>query len=305
MEPTGDYAVLSEIEELRRERRAVILVHNYQRREVQAIADYLGDSLGLARQAASSPAEVIVFCGVHFMAETANILSPEKITLLPDPEAGCPLADTITAEGLRRLKAGHPGAAVVTYVNSSAEVKAESDYCCTSGNAVQVVRAVEAREIIFAPDRNLGRYVRKVTGRELIIWDGCCPVHDRITREQIASLKQRHPGAPFVAHPECREEVLELADEVASTQGIYDFARRSPAREVIVGSEMGMLYRLEKESPGKAFFFPSEDTLCPNMKLITLEKVARSLRTLEPRVVVPEGVRSRALQAVERMVSIG
>ncbi len=305
MEPTGDDAILAEIEELRRERRAVILVHNYQRREVQAIADYLGDSLGLARQAAASSAEVIVFCGVHFMAETANILSPGKVTLLPEPEAGCPLADTITAADVRRLREEHPGATVVTYVNSSAEVKAESDYCCTSGNAVQVVQAVGEGEIIFAPDRNLGRYVQRVTGRELIIWDGCCPIHDRITREQILSLKETHPGAPFVAHPECREEVLDLADEVASTQGIYDFARRSPAREVIVGSEVGMLYRLEKENPGKAFFFPSDDALCPDMKLITLSKVAQSLRALEPRVVVPEDIRSRALLAVERMVSIG
>jgi quinolinate synthase len=305
MEPTGDDAILAEIEELRLSRRAVILVHNYQRREVQAIADYLGDSLGLARQAAASPAEVIVFCGVHFMAETANILSPGKVTLLPEPEAGCPLADTITAADVRRLREEHPGATVVTYVNSSAEVKAESDYCCTSGNAVQVVQAVGEGEIVFAPDRNLGLYVQRVTGRELIIWDGCCPIHDRITREQIISLRESHPGAPFVAHPECREEVLDLADEVASTQGIYDFARRSPAREVIVGSEAGMLYRLEKENPGKAFFFPSSDALCPDMKLITLSKVARSLRTLEPRVAVPEDIRSRALLAVERMVSIG
>ncbi len=305
MDPTGDDAILEEIRELSRERRAVILAHNYQRREVQQIADYLGDSLGLARQAQAVDSEVIVFCGVHFMAETANILCPDRITLLPDPEAGCPLADTITAEDVRRLRAEHPDAVVVTYVNSSAEVKAESDYCCTSGNAVQVVEAIDAEEIIFAPDRNLGSYVSKVTGRDLIVWDGCCPIHDRITRDQIEVLKRQHPGAPFIAHPECREQVLELADEVSSTSGIYEFARRSPAREIIVGSEAGMLYRLEKENPGKAFFFPSTDTLCPNMKLITLEKVARSLRSLEPRVVVPEDIRNRARLAVERMVSIG
>ncbi len=305
MDLTGDDAILSEIEELRQERRAVILVHNYQRREVQRIADFLGDSLGLARLAQATDAEVIVFCGVHFMAETANILCPEKITLLPEPEAGCPLADTITAEDVRRLRAEHPDAAVVTYVNSSAEVKAESDYCCTSGNAVQVVQAVEADEIIFAPDRNLGRYVQRVTGRNLIIWDGCCPIHDRITREQIETLKARYPEAAFVAHPECREEVLQLADEVASTSGIYEFAGRSAAREIIVGSEAGMLYRLERDHPDKAFFFPSADALCPNMKLITLKKVARSLRSLEPRVTVPDHVRDRALRAVERMVSIG
>ena len=305
MDPTGDDAILEEIRELSRERRAVILAHNYQRREVQQIADYLGDSLGLARQAQAEAAEVIVFCGVHFMAETANILCPDRITLLPEPEAGCPLADTITADDVRRLRAEHPDAVVVTYVNSSAEVKAESDYCCTSGNAVQVVQAIDAEEIIFAPDRNLGNYVSKVTGRELIVWDGCCPIHDRITRDQIESLKQQHPEAPFVAHPECRAEVLDLADEVFSTSGIYEFAHRSPAREIIVGSEAGMLYRLELENPGKVFFFPSRDALCPNMKLITLKKVARSLRSLEPRVIVPEDIRNRALLAVERMVSIG
>jgi quinolinate synthase len=305
MDLTGDDAILSEIEELRRERRAIILVHNYQRREVQRIADYLGDSLGLARQAQSTDAEVIVFCGVHFMAETANILCPDKLTLLPEPEAGCPLADTITAEDVRRLRAEHPDAVVVTYVNSSAEVKAESDYCCTSGNAVQVVQAIEAGEVIFAPDRNLGRYVQRVTGRNLIVWDGCCPIHDRITREQIDNLKASYPAAAFVAHPECREEVLQLADEVASTSGIYEFARRSAAREIIIGSEAGMLYRLEKDNPDKVFLFPSEDALCPNMKLITLKKVARSLRSLEPRVEVPDHVRDRALRAVERMVSKG
>ncbi len=194
---------------------------------------------------------------------------------------------------------------MVTYVNSSAEVKAESDYCCTSGNAVQVVQAIEADEVIFAPDRNLGSYVRKVTGRNLIIWDGCCPIHDRITREQIETLKTRYPEAAFVAHPECREEVLQLADEVTSTSGIYEFARCSAAREIIIGSEAGMLYRLEKDNPGKAFFFPSADALCPNMKLITLKKVARALRSLEPRVQVPDHIRDRALRAVERMVSIG
>lgn len=302
---TSDENLVAEIEELRKSRRAVILAHNYQRQEIQKIADFIGDSLGLARQAAATDAEVIVFCGVHFMAETANILSPEKITLLPEPEAGCPLADTITVEGLRELKEKHPGAVVVTYVNSSAAVKAESDYCCTSGNAVQVVRAIQAEEIIFAPDRNLGKYVQKVTGKRLIIWEGCCPIHDRISREQIMRLKRDHPRAVFVAHPECREEVLELADEVASTSGIFAFAQRTAAREIIVGSERGMLYRLEKENPGKTFYFPSQETLCPNMKLITLDKVLKSMQRLEPRIVVPQEIRQRALRAVERMVNIG
>ncbi len=297
--------IIREIEELKRERRAVILAHNYQRAEVQEAADFRGDSLGLARLAASTDAEVIVFCGVYFMAETANILSPDKLTLLPDLDAGCPLADTVTAEDIRRLRRENPGLPVVTYVNSSAAVKAESDCCCTSGNAVEVVRSLEAERIIFAPDRNLGAYVRGVTGKELVIWDGCCPVHDRITAEQVEGLRESHPGAVFVAHPECREEVLRLADEVASTEGIYRFAAAAPAREIIVGSERGMLYRLERENPGKRFFFPSQETLCPNMKLVTLQKVLRSLRELEPRVEVPEEIRVRALRAVERMVAVG
>ncbi len=300
-----DDQLIKSIAELKKSREAIILAHNYQRSEIQEIADFTGDSLGLARQAAATQARIIVFCGVHFMAETANILSPEKITLLPDPEAGCPLADTITVEDLRDLRKKHPRAVVITYVNSSAAVKAESDYCCTSGNAVQVVKAVEAEEIIFAPDRNLGKYVERMTGKKLIIWEGCCPVHDRITREQVEKLKKEHPHALFVAHPECRQEVLELADKVASTTGIYEFVRETSAGEIIVGSERGMLYRLEKENPAKRFYFPSEDTICPNMKLITLEKVLRSLEILEPRVEVPEEVRLRALKAVERMVSIG
>jgi len=297
--------IIREIEELKRKRGAIILAHNYQRPEVQQVADFRGDSLGLARRAASTDAGVIVFCGVFFMAETANILSPGKMTLLPDLEAGCPLADTITAEDVRRLRREHPGVPVVTYVNSSAAVKAESDCCCTSGNAVEVVRSLEADRIIFTPDRNLGGYVRRMTGKEIITWDGCCPVHDRITPGQVEGLLESHPGAVFVAHPECREEVLRLADEVASTEGIYRFAERTSAREIIVGSERGMIYRLERDNPGKVFFFPSKDTLCPNMKLVTLEKVLRSLRDLEPRVEVPGEIRVRALRAVERMVSVG
>ena len=297
--------VIREIQQLKRERRAVILAHNYQRAEIQEIADHRGDSLGLARLAASTEADVIVFCGVFFMAETADILSPEKVTLLPDLDAGCPLADTVRAEDLRRLREEYPGVPVVTYVNSSAEVKAESDYCCTSGNAVEVVRAVPSERIIFTPDRNLGDYVRRATGKEIIAWDGCCPVHDRITAREIEDLLEKHPRAVFVAHPECREEVLRLAHEVASTEGIYRFASRTKAREVIVGSEEGMLFRLRRENPDKTFIFPPGGALCPNMKLVTLKKVLRSLRELEPRVKVPEATRVRALRAVERMVSLG
>ncbi len=297
--------IIREILELKGEREAVILAHNYQRADVQEIADFRGDSLGLARLAASTDAKVIVFCGVFFMAETANILSPDKITLLPDLDAGCPLADTIRAEDVRKLREENPGVPVVTYVNSSAAVKAESDFCCTSGNAVEVVRSVSSERIIFTPDRNLGEYVRKATGKEIIAWDGCCPVHDRITADEIGELLDRHPGAVFVAHPECRPEVLRLAHEVASTEGIYGFANRTAAREIIVGSEEGMLFRLRRENPDKTFYFPPGGSLCPNMKLITLKKVLRSLRGLEPRVEVPEDTRVRALRAVERMISLG
>ncbi|MHB8780699.1 MAG: quinolinate synthase NadA [Candidatus Geothermincolia bacterium] len=301
----SDEQVIAEIERLRGEREAIILVHNYQRPEIQDLGDYVGDSLGLARQAAASDAPVIIFCGVYFMAETANILSPDRLTILPEPEAGCPLADTIRPDDVRRLKAEHPGAPVVTYVNSTAEVKAESDYCCTSGNAVKVVEAIDAPEIIFVPDRNLGAYVAAQTGKNLVIWQGCCPIHEHITKEQILALKREHPDAPAVVHPECRPDVTAIADAVASTSGIFEFAATSPAREIIVGTEIGMYHRLKKLNPAKEFYFPSESTLCPNMKLITLEKVMRALATLSPAVVVPEDIRVRALRAVDRMVAIG
>ena len=301
----ADTERLERIAHLRAERRAVILAHNYQRPEIQDIADFVGDSLGLARQAAGVDAEVIVFCGVHFMAETSAIINPEKITLLPEPQAGCPLADTITPEGLITLKKLHPHAAVVTYVNSTAAVKAESDYCCTSGNAVEVVRAIEAPEIIFTPDKNLGRYVQKVTGRELIIWEGCCPIHDNITVDMVMEQKRLHPSALVVAHPECREEVLDLADEVASTSGMFAVIEKAGSEEIIVLTEVGMGYPLGKRFPDKKLFFPVEEPLCPDMKLITLEKVESSLRDLEPRVTVPEEIRLNALLAVERMLEIG
>jgi len=251
------------IARLREERKAVILAHNYQRPEVQDVADFTGDSLGLARQASAVDAGIIVFCGVHFMAETSAIVNPEKITLLPDPGAGCALADTITPQGLIELKKKHPGAVVVTYVNSTAAVKAESDYCCTSGNAVEVVRAIDAPEIIFTPDRNLGSYVQKVTGKKLIIWEGCCPVHDDITVEMVLELKNEHPSALVVAHPECRSEVLDLADEVASTSGMFRVVDNSDAEEGIVLTEAGMGHPLRKRFPRKRFFFPRQEPRLP------------------------------------------
>lgn len=302
---SSEKEILENIAILREERRAVILAHNYQRPEIQDIADFVGDSLGLARRAVSADARLIVFCGVHFMAETSAILNTDKVTLLPDAGAGCDLADTITPEGLATLKRLYPGATVVTYVNSPASVKAESDYCCTSGNAVQVVQAIDADEIIFTPDRNLGRYVEKVTGKKLIIWQGCCSVHEDITPQQVLELKRLHPSAAVVAHPECREEVLDLADEAASTSGMFRFAEKTPSDEMIVLTESGMLHPLSKAFPGKKFYFPREEPICRDMKMITLEKVERSLRDMEPRVVVPDDIRARALRAVERMIEIG
>ena len=302
----GEKELVESINRLRQERQAVILAHNYQRPEVQDIADFVGDSLGLARQAAAAEAGVIVFCGVHFMAETSAIINPDKTTLLPDLEAGCNLADDITPAGLRTVKKLYPDAAVVTYVNSSAAVKAESDYCCTSGNAVQVVQSIDAPRIIFTPDGNLGRYVQKVTGKPLIIWEGCCSVHDGITREQVLELKELHPEAVVIAHPECREEVLELADEVSSTSGMFRFAAATSYDEIITLTEVAMEYPLSKKFPDKRFYFPRhEEPLCETMKMITLDKVERCLREMEPEVTVPEDIRERALLAVERMLEIG
>lgn len=281
------------------------MAHNYQRPEVQEIADYTGDSLGLARQATKLPAEIIVFCGVHFMAETAFILNPRKTILMPDPRAGCPLADMIDLEGLKAMKSKHPGVPVVTYINSSAEIKAASDICCTSSNAVAVVESLSAPEVIFIPDKNLGKYVATQTNKKIIYWPGYCPTHHRIKREQVLKLKEEYPQAVFVAHPECEPRVLELADKIGSTSAIYDFAKTTSARTIIIGSEMGMLYRLQKESPNKQFLFPSKHTICPNMKLTTLDKVYQSLVDMKTKVTVAEDTRLRAERSVRRMVEIG
>jgi len=292
------------IKALKEERQAVILVHNYQLGEVQDIGDFVGDSLGLAQQAAATDARVIVFCGVHFMAETAAILSPDKIVLLPDEHAGCPMADMINADDLRKMKKQYPGAAVVCYVNSTAGVKAESDICCTSANAVKVVESLEAGEIIFVPDQYLGAYVQSQTGRKMHLWPGYCPTHARIRPENILELKEWHPRAKVVVHPECRPEVIALADAVLSTGGMIGYAARPDVRELIVGTEMGIIYRLKKENPGKKFYPVSEQAVCPNMKLITLEKVLWSLEEMAPVVTVPEDVRVKAKRAVDRMLEV-
>lgn len=305
MSPRTDEELIDEIATLRAERGAVILAHNYQRAEIQDLADFVGDSLGLSRQAAGTEAGVIIFCGVHFMAETAYILSPEKTVVLPEPEAGCMMADMITVEGLTKLKADHPGVPVVCYVNSSAAIKAESDVCCTSANAVAVANSIDAEQIIMVPDRNLASWVARQTGKSVIAWDGYCPTHEFITVEQIVSLRARYPRAVFMAHPECRPEVVDLADAVLSTSQMFAFAAKTSATDIIVGTELGMGHRLRKENPTKSFHFPTDETICPNMKLITLEKVAASLATLEPTVTVPEPIRLRALAAVQRMVELG
>jgi quinolinate synthase len=293
------------IMELKRRRNAVILVHNYQRGDVQDIGDFVGDSLGLSRQAAKTPADVICFCGVHFMAETAKIISPRKTVLIPDPNAGCPMANMVTVRELREAKAKHPNAVVVTYVNSSAAVKAESDICCTSANAVKVVASIPAdREVLFVPDRNLGAWVEDRLGRKLILWDGYCPTHQRILPEFVAKLKRERPGAVVVVHPECTRETIALADHVASTTGILKFCAESPAREFIIGTETGILHRLRKESPAKTFYEVSPLCDCPNMKLTTLEKVLWSLEDMVYEVTVPEDIIAKARLALERMLAI-
>ncbi|MEW6573723.1 MAG: quinolinate synthase NadA [Bacillota bacterium] len=289
---------------LKAKRNAVILAHNYQREEVQEVADFVGDSLELSRRAAKTDADVIVFCGVHFMAETAAILCPGRKVLLPDAAAGCPMADMITPDKLQEFKRQHPQAVVVCYVNSSAAVKAASDICCTSANAARVVLSLDNKQILFVPDRYLGGYVHEVTGKDLVLWPGFCPTHMKINRENIIKLKTQHPGAHVVVHPECRGEVRELADAVLSTGGICRYAREKSFKTLIVGTEMGILYRLRKENPHKTFVPASMRAVCPNMKRITIEKVLRSLQTLQSEVTVPEETRLRAYQAVDGMLSV-
>lgn len=293
------------ISQLRNQKNAVILVHNYQRQEIQDVADIVGDSLQLARAATKVDADIIVFCGVRFMAESASILNPDKKVLLPVKEAGCPLADMITAEKLKSLRSQHPDAACVCYVNSSAEVKAESDVACTSSNAIEVVRSLPNKKIIFVPDENLGKYVQlQVPEKQIILWRGFCPTHIRLSEEEVIKAKTEHPHAEFLAHPECNPEVLKLADQVCSTGGMFKYARASDSREFIIGTESGMLYRLKKENPDKEFYLPSEHLICANMKLTTLGWLVHSLE-LEINVVeVAEDIRLKAKKSLDRMLEI-
>jgi quinolinate synthase len=300
-----DDGLVEKISVLKKRRNAVILAHNYQLGEIQDIAGFVGDSLELSQSAAATGADVIVFCGVHFMAETASVICPDKVVLLPDMNAGCPMADMITAEQLREEKKEHPQAVVVCYINSSAEVKAESDICCTSANAVKVVESLDAREILFIPDQYLGHYVSARTGKKMVLWPGFCPTHARIKADRIKELKQEYPRAKVVVHPECRPEVIALADEVASTSGMCRYARRDDVTAMVVGTEMGLIHRLRKENPGKMFIPISEQAICPNMKLITLEKVLWSLEQMRPEVKVPQEIQLRAKAAVDKMLKIG
>lgn len=298
--------LLDKIVKLKKDRNAVILVHNYQRPEVQDIADYIGDSLGLSIAASKTPAKVIVFCGVYFMAETAAILCSDKTVVMPDVNAGCPMADMITAEKLTAVKKEHPGVPVVCYVNSSAEVKAESDVCCTSANAVKVCALLKEKDIIFVPDKYLGMYVQsKLTDKKLIIYAGYCPTHARILPEHIQKAKAEHPGAAVIVHPECRPEVIALADAALSTEGMLKFVKESKASEFLIGTETGIIYRMQKENPGKRFFPVTELSICPNMKLSTLEKVLWSLEDLKTEIKIPEEIRLKAKRAIDKMLEIG
>jgi len=270
--------ILEEIAKLKKEKKAIILVHNYQRPEIQNIADSLGDSLELAREAAKTDARIIVFCGVRFMAETAKILSPGKMVLLPKKEAGCQMADMITAEDLRRLKKNHPDAKVVSYVNTNADVKAESDVCCTSANAVKVVKNISAEKIIFTPDENLAAYCQRFTDKEIIPWNGYCYVHERISKEEVLLAKEKFPDALLLVHPECKPSVIDLTDEVLSTSGMVSFAKKSDKKRFLIGTEEGLIYRLKRENPGKEFYAAGTAKMCRNMKLTTLNDVYLSLK---------------------------
>ena len=300
-----DKILVGKIKELKKKHNAIILAHNYQLPEVQDIADFRGDSLELSRIAAKTEAKVIVFCGVYFMAETASILSPDKLVIMPDVSAECPMANMMNADDLRKLKQEHPGAVAIGYVNTSAAVKAELDYCCTSSNAVAVVNALkDEKEIIFIPDKYLADYVSKKTGRKLISWHGFCPTHVKILPEDLKREKKFHPQAKVLVHPECLPQVVALADAVLSTSQMAKYAKEDPAKEFIIGTESGLLYRLKQDNPDKEFYAASERAVCPNMKRTTQEKVLWALEELKEEVRVSDGIRKKARLAIERMLKI-
>lgn len=299
-------SLADKINKLKQERNAVILAHNYEIPEVQDIADFVGDSLGLSIAASKTSAKVIVFCGVHFMAETAAIISPDKTVLMPDTRAGCPMADMITVDKLRNLQLQNPKAPVVCYVNTSAAIKAESDICCTSANAVQVVGSLPDKEIIFIPDKFLGMYVQsKLPDKKLTLFEGYCPTHAKILPEHIAQAKVKHPNAKVLVHPECRPETILAADAALSTEGMVKYIKGSPEKEFLIGTEIGIIHRLEKENPGKKFYPVTELAICPNMKLITLEKILWSLEEMQTPITVLKAIADRARLAIEKMVAVG
>ncbi len=292
------------IKRLSKDKDAILLAHNYQPPEIQDAADFCGDSLELSIKAAETDAAVLVFCGVHFMAETASILSPQKTVLLPRPDAGCPMADMVTPEALEARMAGLPGVPVVTYVNSSAAVKALSTICCTSANAAAVVNSLEADEVLMVPDRNLARNTAARTDKKIHLWDGCCPFHDILTPAMVAEARAAHPDALFLAHPECLPEVVAMADAAVSTSGMIRFARESARTSFLVGTEVGMRYPLQKACPDKEFIMVSPGMRCDDMKKITLTDVLNCLETMAGEVKVPEAIRVPALKAVERMIAV-
>jgi quinolinate synthase len=298
----NDQQMIQEIQELKKEKNAVILVHNYQRSEIQELADHLGDSLGLSRIASETHADIIVFCGVRFMAETAKILSPDKKVLLPHQAAGCPMAEMVSAADLKAFKKVHPQAMVVTYVNSTAEAKAETDVCCTSANAITVVKKVPAEEIIFAPDKNLAAYVQRFTDKKIIPWDGYCYVHDQFTAEEVKQARAAHPEAVLIVHPECPPEVIDLADEVLSTSGMVTLARQNLATQFLVGTEEGMLHRLKKENPEKQFWNAGPAKTCRGMKITSLYDLHQALLREQFEINLPEQIMTRARGAIERML---
>jgi len=290
--------------QLKKERNAIILAHYYMRAEVQAVADYIGDSFGLSQMAKNTDADVILFCGVHFMAESAKILNPDKIVLMPDERSGCPMADMVTGEGLRKLKAEHPNATVVAYVNTSADVKAETDICCTSSNALKVIESVPTDEIIWVPDKNLGHYVSQFTNKKMIIWQGYCNTHDLLKPEEVLGLKEQYPDAPIVVHPECNPDVVKLADYVGSTTGILKYCRETEFKDYIVATEEGVRYMLEKESPEKNFHFASRFMVCPNMKVHNVKKMVRALETMQPQIEVDPEIAAKARRSLDAMLAV-
>lgn len=297
--------IVEQINTLKKQHHAVILAHYYQPPEIQDIADYTGDSLALSMQAACTDADVIVFCGVRFMAETAAILSPDKAVLLPDPAAGCPMADMITADQLRQLKAEHPGALTVCYVNSTAEVKAESDYCCTSSNAVDLVASLPAdREVLFVPDQNLGSHVRRQTGREIVLWPGYCRSHVLIRPEDIEQARTEHPTAVVLAHPECSDAVKDLADALLSTGQMLSFVKQHPADTFIIATELGIMHPLRQARANATYIPASQRAFCQNMKKISLEKLLWALEDQKTRVEVPAAIAAQARQALDRMIGV-